>query len=168
MKIFIDTTAKSFVLALFDAESKLVDKTIIDNIKEKSEILPIEFSSILKRNNLDIKDIKKIFINIGPGTFTGVRISLVFARTLAQLTNIELFYTNTFLLFDQKQRKEIYIDARGKDSYFAVVENNKLVSNIELVEKKGLDQEPDYLYLINNFSYFENLVFEKSENILEL
>ena len=38
---------------------------------------------ILKRNNFTVQDIKEIKVNTGPGSFTGLRIGIAIANTLA-------------------------------------------------------------------------------------
>ena len=45
----------------------------------------------LQKNNIRIGDIKNIFINQGPGKFSGIRTSISVAKALAIIKNINLY-----------------------------------------------------------------------------
>lgn len=85
MKLYIDTTNSETVkIALdemvFTAESKI----------QKSQMLLPFIETVLKENNLTLKDITEIEVNTGPGSFTGIRVGVSIAQTLAWSLNIPL------------------------------------------------------------------------------
>ncbi|MGZ9414557.1 tRNA (adenosine(37)-N6)-threonylcarbamoyltransferase complex dimerization subunit type 1 TsaB [Mycoplasma sp. 5370] len=168
MKIFIDTTLNDLVVALFDSQYKLINYVLETELKEKSEKLPLVFKNLLERNNFSLQNINSFYINLGPGTFTGSRIALVFCRTIAQLSNINIYTTSSFNLVSlHTKNKEIaYIDARGKSSYKALVQKGKILSDIEVVERNQ-NWAIDYLEVINNFFNYQKL-FKLEENLLEI
>ena len=49
-------------------------------------------ASIFDENNLDIKDLDKIIVVNGPGSFTGIRIGLSIAKTIAYALNTNKFW----------------------------------------------------------------------------
>ena len=58
----------------------------IKSNKNISEILVIEIEKIFNKAKINIKKIDTIFVITGPGSFTGIRSALTFAKTI-QLTN---------------------------------------------------------------------------------
>lgn len=76
-KIYIDTTVrdeKSVILKL--------DDQIIDKSSGKIDIVS-EINSILNRNKLDLnKDIEEVIPNVGPGSFTGIKVGITIANVL--------------------------------------------------------------------------------------
>lgn len=90
MKIlYLDTSSSFLYTAILDNEK------VIDEIKEKldkdlsSFALP-GIDSMLKNNNMEISDIEKVIVVNGPGSFTGIRIGLAIAKTLAWAKNIPI------------------------------------------------------------------------------
>ena len=75
MKILtFDTSLDKTYVTLSDNE-KILSDIIVENHNEKyhSAFLIPTIVSILKDNNLTMKDIDVIGTNIGPGSFTGIR-----------------------------------------------------------------------------------------------
>jgi len=74
----------------------------------KAEDLLLFIDELLQETKLSIKDIKKIGIAIGPGAFTGLRLSLVTAKTLCLENNIPLIPISTLngLAFQNKRSAE--------------------------------------------------------------
>ena len=89
INLFIDTSYKALVLGL------LKDDTIIDQIQimsefNFSEIMLPQLDKLLRKNDLKPNEIKKIFVVVGPGSFTGIRIGLTAAKILAQVLDIKI------------------------------------------------------------------------------
>ncbi len=53
----------------------LKDEEVIDEVESPGDEIS-EILDILKRNNLDIKDIESVNVNKGPGSFTGLKIGV--------------------------------------------------------------------------------------------
>lgn len=54
----------------------------------KSEKCLLLVDELLKESNLSIKDIKAVNVNIGPGSFTGLRVGIAIANALGYLLKI--------------------------------------------------------------------------------
>ena len=83
MFLFLDFTTE-MSLTLIGRHSFLSKK--IKSNKNISEILVIEIEKILNKAKINIKKLDTIFVITGPGSFTGIRSALTFAKTI-QLTN---------------------------------------------------------------------------------
>ncbi|WP_033161057.1 tRNA (adenosine(37)-N6)-threonylcarbamoyltransferase complex dimerization subunit type 1 TsaB [[Mycoplasma] collis] len=170
MNIFFDSCNEDLIIALFDEEFKLIDFIIKKNLKQKAEILADLFLELLNSNKLKAFNIKNFYLNLGPGSFTGVRIGLVFIRTIVQITNAKIYSTNTFnlLSFDNQEKKEYLIDAKGNTSYQAFAKNGKLHSEIKIINKKT-ENNFNFQNLLNNFqNLVENNVFKLEKNVLNI
>ena len=83
MFLFLDFTT-DMSLTLIGRHSFLSKK--IKSNKNISEILVIEIDKIFNKAKINIKKLDTIFVITGPGSFTGIRSALTFAKTI-QLTN---------------------------------------------------------------------------------
>lgn len=64
--------------------------------EDHSENLVKCLDKLLKKTNLDLRDIDFVGVNIGPGSFTGLRIGLSFVKTLALNLNLKVICVNSF------------------------------------------------------------------------
>lgn len=84
---------------------------------------------------VSLKDIKSIYLNIGPGSFTSIRIGTVIARTIAHINNIKIFPFNTFDLFKQfsmdlKMEGKVVIpilDAKRNEYFWKPIKNGSFL-----------------------------------------
>lgn len=90
----IDTSGLSFSVALA-SDGKLIYEVFLRQGLAHSELLLPEIEKALKVCGINLADITKIAVCQGPGSFTGIRIGLVCARTLAQMQNIPVVALNS-------------------------------------------------------------------------
>ena len=109
---------------LFSLFIKAKNKTFSKNLQsDKSNIdsLMKNILDFLKENNLDFKNISSIFVNQGPGNFSGLRGSLSIAKGICLSKNLDLFGYNTFLWscaeFLNKE-EDIYSIIKFREKYF--------------------------------------------------
>lgn len=148
MKLFIDSTQKVFVAALLN-DNNIIEYKVITETKYKVEEIINFFDNLSKFNW-----IKEIYINLGPGSFTGSRIALLYVRTLSQLnSNIKMFVTNSYELLDKQNRSStksvFYINATKTKSYS--LSKNK----VEIIDKIFDESQINYEEILNNFSFYQ-------------
>jgi len=85
----IETSGKICGLALSENERILVEYNLNLGLKHSELLLPL-IEQALNTLHWQIENLDGIAVDIGPGSFTGIRIGLSVARTLAQLLNIPL------------------------------------------------------------------------------
>ena len=82
ISLFVDTSYKSMYVALIK-DKQLMDYTNLMAEANFSELLLPSINSLLKKNNVDVNEIDKIYATVGPGSFTGIRIGLTVCKMLA-------------------------------------------------------------------------------------
>ena len=86
----IETSSKNCSVCL-SSKGKLIQSfDSEDDTFRHSELLTSCIQDILSENNIDVKDLSVISIGIGPGSFTGLRISFSVAKGLCYPHNINL------------------------------------------------------------------------------
>lgn len=109
MKLFIDTTTKYVSIITFDRE-------VISNVQYEGH--NDHTTTIYEHlKSVDLKSLSAIYVTSGPGSYTGVRIGVLVAKTLAHELGIDLYAINTLELFYVGVHNEVLLDARGK-KYF--------------------------------------------------
>ena len=87
MFLFLDfTTDMSLTLI---GRHFFLSKEIKSN-KNISEILVIEIEKIFDKEKINIKKLDTIFVITGPGSFTGIRSALTFAKTIKLINNTDV------------------------------------------------------------------------------
>ncbi len=72
-----------------------------ENSKNNYEKLIILLNDFLKNNNLEISDIRSIYINRGPGSFAGIRNSLSTIKAIHMIKKID-YYCFSFKDFENE------------------------------------------------------------------
>lgn len=120
----IDTANEYLSLAISSNNISNLFQDKIGN-KQSEHILPT-INQLLQEAKLTIQDINAIAYNMGPGSFTGLRIGLSVALGLAYSINCQLYPVSMFMLYaqDLPQNTEyslIVLDARLGQIYAAAI-----------------------------------------------
>lgn len=136
--LFIDTHGEVVVLAIYTDE-KLMKKKESKERKDHSTICMPLLVELLTESKLDIKDINDIVVVNGPGSFTGVRIGVTIAKTLAFTLNIPIrMITSLELYLDTIQNQE-YLVLNEKNGYYTGKIENKLIIEYEYIKTSEFD-----------------------------
>ena len=102
--LIIDCIGKDDKLGLRINKEFFVHKLDNNDIKNKNERLALEIFKFLKKHKVNPDKNFSVIINQGPGSFSGIRISLAVAKGLEISKSINLYgYKATDLkVFDQK------------------------------------------------------------------
>jgi tRNA A37 threonylcarbamoyladenosine modification protein TsaB len=122
-----------------------------------------------KENNLGFDNISQIFVNQGPGNFSGLRGSLATAKGVSLSQNLNLFGYNTFIWSCAKFFKKkdfIYSIIRFKKKYFVKKFNKNLKSISKL---KEITEDEMIMKYDNKFKVIpRNMMKYVGEKILKL
>jgi len=87
MILIIDTTKRSeLLLGLINDKVEKWKK--LETTRQSKEILSV-INSLIKESDSTLNDLKAVFVNRGPGSYTGLRVGIAVANTLAWALNIQ-------------------------------------------------------------------------------
>lgn len=128
----IDTSTEVSTVALID-ESHLLSEIVINSNRNHSEKLMLLVDDVIKSTGYSIKDIDLFSCSVGPGSFTGLRISIATVKGLAQslgkhVLGISTLEAIAFNIMDYNNIICPVIDAQRDQVYTSMYkwENNKL------------------------------------------
>ena len=130
MKVLaFDTSSKALSLAILEDKQVLAETTI--NIKKNHSITLMPAIDFLMASVYwTPKDLDRIVVAEGPGSYTGLRIAVATAKTLAHTLNIELVGMSSLLALVPYQQEGLFVplmDARRNNVYAGFYENAKPV-----------------------------------------
>ena len=123
MKILgIDTSTADSSIAVMD-DDRILGQFTVNQKRTHSETLVPMIKDLLKYLGLSINDIDLFAVGSGPGSFTGIRIGMTIAKTLAQVTKKDIIGVSTLEAIAIHARAKYImpvIDARGGRIYYAI------------------------------------------------
>ena len=149
--LFIDTHSNKIILVLYKDNKILVKKEVETKQSHSVTTMPILIET-LRDANIDIKAVKEILVVNGPGSFTGVRIGVTIAKTLAFTLQIPIKTLSSLLIKAVSfSHDEVRIIEREKNGVFVGTfdKKNKLIN--------------DYVYINNGEYISENNDVENVE-----
>ena len=150
MKLLAFDTCLDKTYVTFTDEIKFENKVILSNDKNyHSAYLISTIVEMLKKENLEPKDLDCIAIDIGPGSFTGIRACTTVARMLAQQLNIKAIGVSSLEILSRISGGNdlVALDARKNKAYVydseilgavELEEVDKIVSNQKLITDNSL------------------------------
>lgn len=129
-RLFIDTHDDIFV-ALLNDDQVIKEKKVTDK-KENSTFLMPSIIEVIGENNID-----EIIVINGPGSFTGVRLGVTIAKTLAFTKNIPiktLSYLELMAVNIEGNKKTVAFN--DKNGYFVGYfdKNNQIIQDYEYLK----------------------------------
>ena len=101
-KLIIDVVAEKIFLMVIT--SKDIYNITRDNTKINYEKLTLIISDFLNFHKMNLNDINKIYLNMGPGSFAGIRNSLSIVKAFNLTKNIDYY---CYSIKDFKGEKDI-------------------------------------------------------------
>lgn len=127
-----DTCLDKTYVVLRTEDEIISSETILSNEKNyHSAYLISTIKDILRSSGKTPKDIYAIAINVGPGSFTGIRACTTVARVMAQQLNCKAIGVSSLEILSRAKNDEyiVALDARKNKTYFY---DKKLYGAIEL------------------------------------
>ena len=150
---------------------------VLQSDKFGIDLLMKQILEFFEQNNLKFDDISKIFVNQGPGNFSGLRGSLAIAKGMSLSKNLDLFGYNTFLWSCAKflnKKDSIYSLIKFKEKYYVRKFDKKLneVSKIQEIKLNEIINKYDKKFKVipeNLVKYFDAKILKLNNlNIVNL
>ena len=150
MKILaIDTSSNICSACILENEKKVYKIELNDGKTHSEKLMPI-IKQLLEITNLSLKDIDLLVCDIGPGSFTGIRIGVATAKAFADSLNIQSIGISSLesLAYNSKNDGLIcsIIDCKNNNCYFGLYK--KSGTTIKILQKpqaESLDNTIDIL-----------------------
>ncbi|MBQ7308121.1 MAG: tRNA (adenosine(37)-N6)-threonylcarbamoyltransferase complex dimerization subunit type 1 TsaB [Clostridia bacterium] len=145
MKILaVDSVGKIIEIALLKD-----DKKFVKNLELKmnaSEFLLSLIDELLVENDLTLNDLDYLALNIGPGSFTGIRIAMSLFKGFMVSTNLKCIVVNSFdiLSYNIKSNKFIVNIDSGTSGYYSMIKDNSLTTFLALEKNQLLKLSSEY------------------------
>ena len=172
MKILcIDTSSKLCSVAVLE-DTTLINKLELDNGLTHSETLMPLIKKLLESINLSLKDIDLLVSDIGPGSFTGIRIGVATCKAFSDSLNIPCVGISSLEVLAHNITNDSLIcstiDCKNNNCYFALYKlENGIYSILEEPCAKSVDEVLDLLdkqYSNKNIEFVGDGIPLKSTN----
>ena len=147
--ILLDSSNTSLTVGL--AKDDILLKSIsYEAWQTQSEHMIPELDKLLDKYEVERNQISDVVVAIGPGSYTGVRIAITIAKTIAAVLPVKVYAISSLRCQkDSKNPSICVINARSGRSYFGVYEDDKvLVEDMILTNDKVqeyINEHPDYV-----------------------
>ncbi len=183
--LYIDTSSSHLYTSIVEND-KLISEVKEEFGQSLSEVALPRIVSMFEDNNLSPKDIDKIIVVNGPGSFTGIRIGITIAKIYAWSLNIPITTIYSLEAMAISSEKDIYhvpiLNARRGYVYTAIYDENykeilkpchilltdlqeklKEISDYEFISNDEFDDlelnpySPNMVKIVNYFKDKENI-----------
>lgn len=156
----IESSSRKLSVGLM--KDKIFSELSSEKINDTANSLPILSKQIINKALLSFEDLDAICISAGPGSFTGLRIGMSYAKGIALALNIPIVPISTFdsLTHDNTFKKlSVLIYSHGNTFYICEynLDNGKLSKSTE----------PKVILKENVLKLSHNIVFNGPQNIFE-
>ena len=161
MKVLaIDTSSNLCSVAILE-DKNLIKKIELDNGLTHSETLMPLVKQILDETNLQLKNFNLLVSDIGPGSFTGIRIGVATCKAFSDSLNIPTVGVSSLEVLAYSIKKESLIcstiDCKNDNCYFALYELKDEKYNI--LENPCAKTNKEVIELLNSKYTKENIIF---------
>ncbi len=174
MNIFLDTISAKNALILFDEKRNILDTHFFDVRLNESTLLIEEFDNFLKKNKREYTDLENIIVVNGPGSFTGVRttvllvntINFVLKKNITTLTYFDLF--EKYPMVKTSSKRDCFVKMT-RESEIEIIQNEDLKEKLKwikvlygdmILENIQINSQVDYEKIIKNISFQNQKIAE--------
>lgn len=172
----ISTSSSNASVSLLEDDKLIKELNISDQRTHSEKLMPL-IEELFKTTNLQLSQVNLIACDIGPGSFTGIRIGVASVKAMAEAKEIPVVGVSSLEALAYNVRGFDYIcsiiDARNNQVYSAIFNKNyELISdyfadninNLTSIFKqyKNMAYVGDGLNLLNNSFEFDNNIYSRN------
>ena len=130
-------------------DNNLLDYISYEAWQRQSEYMIVELNKLLEKQKKKKEDITDVIVAKGPGSYTGVRIAITIAKTIAVALDAKLYAVSSLRVEKNGDVPSIcLINARSNRSYVGVYQNQEVLLNDCIMKNdevmKYIENHPDY------------------------
>ena len=146
----IDTSSKICAVAILDNDKLIREIELNNGLTHSESLMPI-IKNIFEETNLTLNDINLLICDIGPGSFTGIRIGIATVKAFSDSFNIPIIGVSslTGLAYNVKNEGLIcsLIDCKNNNCYYSLY--NLKDSTYTLLVEPTADSIENCIKLLN-------------------
>ena len=166
---FLSIDCSTDIGSLFLKTKNKTFSKVLQSDKSSNDLLMKQILDFFTKYNLKFDDISQIFVNQGPGNFSGLRGSLATAKGISLSKNLNLFGYNTFIWSCTKffnKKDSIYSIIKFREKYFIKKFDKNLITASKIKEIATSEIIKKYS---NEFKVIpKNMAKYFDENVLKL
>ena len=117
--------------------------------QRQSEYMILELDKLFTKYGISKDDISDVIVAKGPGSYTGVRIAITIAKTIATALDAKLYAVSSLRVLKNNTKPSIcLINARSGRSYIGVYEDSKTILEDQIMKNedvlKYIEEHPEY------------------------
>lgn len=145
MKTLIIDSATNVLYTALCFDEKVMYESYVPGKHDHASVILVEVEQACLKGNIDLIDIDRVVVGIGPGSYTGVRMGVAVGKMLATLeSKIKLYEISTLKLMASGTEGMVLasIDARRGNCFGCILDTttNTYIVSEALVEKVSLEQ----------------------------
>ena len=164
MKSLIVDTSLGLQIIYYDSETNIQDN-ILEEKSKLSSIFHVHLDKILKKNNVSWDQLDHFIYNLGPGSYTGLKIAKGLAQTLALTKTKTIGYHEFEIPFILNHHTGNWIDNAFKNQYFIYEWDNK-TNRHYLINKEDFFFSDKKKYFCKNKELWEKEDIVSTQKIL--
>lgn len=166
----LDSSTQYLTLALSypDHTGKIISAQSQQLVANNLSLLIIPaIEQLLKSHDLNIKQIAYLAVNIGPGSFTGIRVGVGVILGISYAINCKVIELNSFALIAQSYYQDkilIALDARLGEVYLAGMQRAEYLISPQLIRPTAIKLIPtinDYQLMGDGFINYNDILADK-------
>ena len=174
---FLSIDCSTDIGSLFVKTKNKTFNQVLQSDKSSNDLLMKQILDFFEENNIQFGDISNIFVNQGPGNFSGLRGSLATAKGISLAKNLNLFGYNTFIWSCAKffnKKDSIFSIIKFREKYFVKKFDKNLnsASKAEEVTADEIIKKCDNKFNVipsNVIKYFDKKILKLNNlNVVDL
>lgn len=176
MKVFYIDTSSSYLYAGISDNDILLSSVKKKLGSDMSKFTIKEVENLFKEASLEPGDIDKIIVVKGPGSYTGIRIGMTFAKIMAWSLKKEIVSITSLDAMSVIETLKVIvplIDARRGFVFAGIYENNNVIMKNQYLKLDRLKEQlaslkKDYVYIGNQNKFKLENFMEYDPDILKI
>lgn len=143
MKTLIIDSATNLLYTALLVDKRVLYESYVPGKNDHASAILVEIEKACQQNQLELKELDKVIVGYGPGSYTGVRMAVTVGKMIATMVpQIKLYTISTLLLMASGYAGKVLaeIDARRGNCFGCIVElpHKRYIVEEGLIEKEKL------------------------------
>lgn len=118
VKLFIDTATEFLFIAVTE-DDRVLDSMIVQSGRKHSDTALYTLQTLLTKHDIAMTDVEMICIGAGPGSYSGIRIARIIAKTIQLIHPIPCFQFSTLEFLHVLLEDQTIVLHAGKEIVYA-------------------------------------------------